>query len=83
MSAALTLTQASNRAQMVIASANKLTRAAETLSDANQSRNPQLIDAAELLRDNALLNHRIGTTPEQLLPILQTLLAAAGIPADG
>lgn len=83
MSAALTLTQASNRAQMVIASANKLTRAAEALSDANQSRNPQRIDAAELLRDNALLNHRIGTTPEQLLPILQTLLAAAGIPADG
>lgn len=70
----LTTDQALFRARRMLDSARKLEQAAEQLADA---RTPQLREAAEQIKDHRLLNHRVNTTPDVLIPVLEALMLAA------
>lgn len=70
----LTTEQALIRARRMLDSARKLEQAAEQVAEA---RTPNLRDAAEEIKDNRLLDHRVATTPDVLIPVLEALMLAA------
>lgn len=70
----LTTEQALIRARRMLDSARKLEQAAEQVAEA---RTPNLRDAAEEIKDNRLLDHRVATTPDALIPVLEALMLAA------
>lgn len=72
--APLTTEQAIARARIVIGSGQKLTRAADALSEARVSSDHA---AAEQVKDHQLLNYRVNTVPSVLEPILEALILAA------
>jgi hypothetical protein len=72
--APLTTEQAIDRARHMIASAQKLTRAADAVSE---TRNGTANTAAEEIKEHTLLNYRVTTIPSALEPVLEALILAA------
>ena len=70
----LTTVQAIDRARWMISSGQKLSRAAEVVSEA---RSNAARSAAEELKETQLLNYRVSTVPESLEPVLEALIQAA------
>lgn len=72
--APLTTEQAIARARIILGSGQKLTRAADALSEARITSDQA---AAEQLKEHQLLNYRVNTVPDTLAPILEALILAA------
>jgi hypothetical protein len=72
--APLTTEQAIERARRMIESGQKLTRAADNVS---VFRPGAARDGAEEIKEQRLLNYRVGTTPAELAPVLEALILAA------
>jgi UDP-N-acetylmuramyl pentapeptide synthase len=72
--APITTEQAIARARIILESGQKLTRAADAVSEARLSSDRA---AAEQVKDGRLLNYRINTVPDALTPILEALMLAA------
>lgn len=77
MSENLTTAQAVTRARWMIESATKLIRAAEAVTDA---RGTEVRDAAEVVKDAQLLDYRVSTIPDALVPVLEALVEAVSKP---
>ena len=71
--APLTTEQAIDRARRMIASGQRLTRAADNVS---ATRNGDSA-AAEAVKEHELLNYRVTTIPSSLEPVLEALILAA------
>ena len=72
--APLTTEQAITRARIVIGSAQKLTHAADALSEASDS---SVRNAAEQVKEHQVLIYRVNRVPGVLEPLLEALILAA------
>lgn len=72
----LTIDSAVSRAQRIIKAGKQLQESAEQLARSQRENKPNnIIEAAETMRDDALLSYRIVSIPKDLLPVLELLLA--------
>lgn len=74
LTAPLTTEQAIDRARRMIEQGQKLTRAADTVTEARGS---EALRSAEGVKEYQLLNYRVSTIPAALEPVLEALIAAA------
>jgi hypothetical protein len=72
--APLTTGQAIDRARRMIAPGEKLTRAADTVTE---FRPGAARDGAEEIKEQRLLDYRVTTMPTDLAPVLEALIQAA------
>jgi hypothetical protein len=77
--APLTTEQAIERARRMLAAGQRLTRAADSVSE---TRNGPASAAAEAVKEHELLNYRVTTIPSALEPVLEALILAASAGAD-
>lgn len=76
--APLSTESAIRRAQTILASGTVLMNAAENLARAQRENKPNhVVEAAEVMRDDALLDYRVSSAPDTLAPILAALILAA------
>ena len=74
--APLTVEQAITRARHMLAAGQRLTSAADKVSETRNA--PAAIRAAaEDVREHELLNYRVATIPDTLQPVLEVLILAA------
>ncbi|MEV7952900.1 hypothetical protein [Streptomyces sp. NPDC088141] len=68
--------------QFILAAGQRLDSAVEQVSRARASGDPAVLDASEALKEQCLLDYRLATIPERLVPVLESLIAAstAGTP---
>lgn len=71
--------QAVSRARLILRSGVQLEEAAAQLSRTRRENKPRdIVGAAESLKEDALLNYRLSSMPENLRPVLEALLTALG-----
>lgn len=72
----VSLNSALTRANLMIEAGKKLTRAADMVADPDTRHNTELKNAAETIKEHQLLNYRVTTNPDELIPVLNALLEA-------
>ncbi|MFC9755198.1 hypothetical protein [Streptomyces sp. NPDC056921] len=63
-------------AQLIIAAGQRLDDAVDQVSRARAAGDPAVLRAAEILKEQSLLDYRLTTLPERLAPVLESLIDA-------
>ncbi|MFD4949872.1 hypothetical protein ACFWNT_47250, partial [Streptomyces sp. NPDC058409] len=64
-------------AQLIIAAGQRLATAVDQVSRARAAGDPTVLRAAEILKEQSLLDYRLATLPERLAPVLESLIDAS------
>ncbi|MCX5103545.1 hypothetical protein [Streptomyces sp. NBC_00439] len=73
----LSIDRAVSGAQLILAAGKRLDAAADQTSRARAVGDPTVLRAAEILKEQCLLDYRLATLPERLAPVLESLIAAS------
>ncbi|MFJ5725501.1 hypothetical protein [Streptomyces sp. NPDC093149] len=64
-------------AQLIIAAGQRLDTAVDQVSRARAAGDPTALRAAEILKEQCLLDYRLAALPERLAPVLESLITAS------
>lgn len=73
----LSTDRAVSGAQHILTAGQRLDAAVEQVSRARDDGDPTALRAAEILKEQRLLDYRLATLPERLAPVLESLIVAS------